>query len=73
MKESDFHFNLTAGLTASMLIAFFILTFTNIRAPYGRYGTAMVRPYTLSDLPNDNQTQLRTCNSLVRSIQDWLG
>ena len=43
MNEKEFHFNLTAGLTASMLLAFFILTFTSIRAPYGRYGKSMVR------------------------------
>ena len=44
--EDVVHFNLTAGLTGCMLLAFFILTFTNIRAPYGRYGTKM--PCTLN-------------------------
>lgn len=39
--EREFHFNLTTGLSLVMFAAFFVLTFTNIRAPYGRYGTKM--------------------------------
>ena len=68
MNERQIHFNLTAGLTASMLLAFFILTFTSIRAPYGRYGKSMVR-FSRSSFEIENLTRL----SLVRSTQDWLG